>query len=145
MISLTQQLPFSFDTVMVQLQRELKKKGFKILSISSIDKPFNELLDITFSRYSIISVAILPLAYRALTMDEDFGVVMPCNVAVYEKDDKTVISAIKPTAFTHLIGDGILAGTLMLIERKLQDVLSVFERRGSKLFTPSPVTSGNLA
>ena len=132
-MNLTQQLQLPFDTVMAYLQRELRKKGFKILSISSIDKPFNELLDITFSRYSIISAAILPLAYRALTMDENFGVVMPCNVAVYEKDDKTVISAIKPTAFTHLIGDGILTSTLTLIERKLQDVLSVFERRGSKL------------
>jgi len=122
---------------MIQLLKELKKKGFNILSVSSIDKPFNELLDITFSRYSVISVVVLPLAYRALTMDEDFGAVMPCNIAVYEKDDKTVISAIKPTAFTHLIGDGILTSTLMLIERKLQDVLDTVGRRGSRLVNSS--------
>lgn len=131
-MNLSRQFPLPFDTVMAQLPKELKKRGFKILSTCSIDKPFNELLDITFCRYSIISAAILPLAYRALTMDEDFGVVMPCNVAVYEKNEKTVISAIKPTALTHLIGDGILTNCLTLIERKLQDVLNAFERKGAK-------------
>jgi len=131
--SLTQEFPYSFDTVMAELPKELKKKGFKILSINSIDQPFNELLDITFKRYTIISAAILPLAYRALTMNENFGVVLPCNIAVYEKDENIVISAIKPTIFTHVVGNGFLTNGLMLIERKLQDVLRAFEKKGAKI------------
>ena len=130
---LTQELSLSFDTVMTELPRELKKKGFKILSVNSIDQPFNELLDIAFRRYTIISVAILPLAYKALKLDKNFGVMLPCNVAVYEKDENTVISAIKPTALTHVIGNSILTNSLMLIERKLQDVLNAFEKKKNKM------------
>ncbi|MDR0308056.1 MAG: DUF302 domain-containing protein [Chitinispirillales bacterium] len=130
---LTQELPFSFDMVITELRRELEKRGFEILSVNSIDEPFNELLDITFKRYTIISAAILPLAYRALVMNENFGVMLPCNIAVYEKEEKIVISAIKPTMFTHVIENGFLTNSLMMIERKLQEVFSAFERKSAKI------------
>ncbi len=130
---LTREFPFSFDTVIAELPKELKKKGFEILSISHIDQTFNDLMDINFRRYSIFSVTILPLAYKALIREEDFGVALPCNIAVYDKNGETVITAIKPTAFMHVIGNENLTTGAAVIERKLEDVLKVFERKRAKI------------
>ena len=130
---LTREFPFSFDTVLSELPKELNKKGFEILSICNIDQTINALMDITFKRYTIFSVAILPLAYKALVKEDDFGVVLPCNIAVYDNNGETVISTIKPTAFMHIIGNESLTMGATIIERKLQDVLNTFERKKSRI------------
>ncbi|MFP4163230.1 MAG: DUF302 domain-containing protein [Chitinispirillaceae bacterium] len=130
---LTREFPFAFDTVITELPKELKKKGFEILSICHLDHTFNDLMDIDFRRYSIFSVTIVPLAYKALVREENFGVALPCNIAVYEKRGETVISTIKPSAFMHVIGNQDLNNGAAVLERKLQNVLDAFERKRSKI------------
>ncbi len=129
---LTREFPFDFDTVMAELPKVLRKKGFEILSTCHIDQTFNELMDIDFRRYSILSVTILPLAYKALVREKDFGVALPCNIAVYEKNGETVISTIRPSVFMHVIGNENLTTGASVMERKLQDVLDAFERKKIK-------------
>jgi uncharacterized protein (DUF302 family) len=55
-------------------------------------------LGVDFRRFTILGACNPPIAYRALSAHLGFGVLMPCNVTVYEGDDgRAVVRAIDPT------------------------------------------------
>ncbi|MDG5814914.1 DUF302 domain-containing protein [Chitinispirillales bacterium ANBcel5] len=121
------------QTVLKQLPKELTKKGFSVLSTYDIEETFNEHLGVSFKPYYIISAAILPLAYKALLKEEHFGVVLPCNVAVFKKSDQTVVTGINPNTFMHVINNENLNEGALVVERKLREVLIALEKRENKL------------
>jgi uncharacterized protein (DUF302 family) len=65
-----------------------------------------EKLGVDFKRYIILGACNPPLAHKALQAEPEIGLLLPCNVIVYEKDAKTsVVSAIDPDSMTAVIGD----------------------------------------
>ena len=115
-------LPFNVLTRALQLQ--LHKKGFEILSEIALDEEVRNKLGIEFRNYLVFSVCNLPLAYKALIRDENFGMLLTCNVILYEKSDGTCVAGmIRPTIFMPLVGNASLEEGAAIIERKLTEVL----------------------
>jgi len=109
--------------VINNLPRELHRKGFDVLSVTHLDSELKKHLGIEFKRYSVFSVVNLTLTYKALSKEENFGVMIPCNLIVYEKDGVTVIGALRPTQFMQLVNNENLSQGASVIERKLNEVL----------------------
>lgn len=130
---LSREYPFSFETVLKLLPKELRKKGFDILSSCDINDTFREFLGISFKRYTIFSVANLPLSYKALQREELFGLVLPCNVAVFEKEGSTVVAALNLRSFMHIINNENLNEGAAIIERKLHEVLESLEKKKERI------------
>ena len=59
---------------------------------------------------------------QAILVEENIGLMLPCNVVIYERQEKTVVSMIKPTVAMKMIGNVELERIATTIEKKLKKV-----------------------
>ncbi|MFC4246270.1 DUF302 domain-containing protein [Natribaculum luteum] len=86
-----------FDEVVEQTTDALAEEGFGILCDIDVQATFEKKLDEQFRQYCILGACNPPLAHQGLEDEIDLGVLLPCNVAVYETDDgDVVVSAVDP-------------------------------------------------
>lgn len=87
----------SYDEVLQKLPDLLKAEGFGVLTQIDVKDTLKQKLGVEFRRYRILGACNPLLAHRALTAELEIGVMLPCNVIVYEGDDgKAVVVAIDP-------------------------------------------------
>lgn len=92
-----QDLKTTYDDALARLPDALKKEGFGIVTQVDIQETFKAKLGVDFRRYRIFGACNPALAHRALQGDLQVGVLLPCNVVLYEKDDGTaVVGAVDP-------------------------------------------------
>jgi uncharacterized protein (DUF302 family) len=118
----TKELGLSFEKVREIVTEELKKEGFGILTEIDIQEKFREKLGIDFRRYVILGACNPPNAYKSILAEENIGLMLPCNVVVFEKGDKTVLSIVKPTVAMQMIDNDELRPVAAFIEDKLKKV-----------------------
>ena len=112
----------SFENVLERIKEELQKEGFGILTSIDLKEKFKEKLEIDFKKYIILGACNPPSAHKALQFEEDIGLMLPCNVIVYEKDGKTGVSIVKPTVAMQMIDNEPLNEIANHIEGKLRKV-----------------------
>ncbi len=87
----------SYDEVLGKLPDLLKAEGFGILTQIDVKQTMKEKLGVDFRRYKILGACNPPLAHKALSAELEIGVMLPCNVVVYEDDQgKAVVTAVDP-------------------------------------------------
>jgi len=59
-----------------------------------------------------------------LTAEEEVGLLLPCNVVVYEKDNGTVVAAFDPMVMTKLSDNPVLLKIAEQVKERLQRVLN---------------------
>ena len=90
-------LELSYDEAVVKVTEELSKEGFGILTEIDVKATFKKKLDVDFKPYIILGACHPQSAYKAITSEEQIGLLLPCNVIVYVDDDeKTVVSLVNP-------------------------------------------------
>jgi len=95
-------LDISYEQAIEKVTEELKKQGFGILTTIDVKETLKKKLDVDFNKYVILGACNPLFAYEALKAEEQIGLLLPCNVIVYEKDGKTIVSAFNPAAITSL-------------------------------------------
>lgn len=103
--SRTVEIPF--DAAIEKTRAALKGEGFGVLSEIDIKEKLKEKLDVDFRRYTILGACNPSLAYKTLQEELEIGLLLPCNVIVYEADDntKSVISAVDAKAMLSVVGN----------------------------------------
>ena len=117
------EVDMSFEEAVAIVTEELKKEGFGILSKIDVQEKFKEKLGIDFKKYVILGACNPPSAYKAILAEEDIGLMLPCNVIIYEKNDKITIAVIKPTVAMEMIDNKKLKEIAENIETKLENVI----------------------
>ncbi len=112
----------SFDKTLAKVEEELKKEGFKILTQIDVQQKFKEKLNIEFPRYLILGACNPRMAHRAITAEWDIGLLLPCNVIVYEKENSVWVGIMKPTQAMAGIKNDALKEVAVEVEAKLQRV-----------------------
>jgi uncharacterized protein (DUF302 family) len=91
-------LDIGYDDALAKLPEALKTEGFGVLTEIDVKDTLHKKLGVDFRRYKILGACNPPLAHQALQAELEIGLMLPCNVIVYETDDgKAVIAAIDPT------------------------------------------------
>jgi uncharacterized protein (DUF302 family) len=111
-----------FEDVLGTVKNELKGEGFGILSTIDLREKFREKLGVEFHKYVILGACNPPSAYEAISHEENIGLMLPCNVVVYEKEQKVAVGVIKPTVAMQMIENDSLAEIAKKIEQKLKRV-----------------------
>ncbi len=89
----------SFEEALAKVPDALKAEGFGILTQIDVKDTLKQKIGVDFRKYRILGACNPKLAYRGLSAELEVGVMMPCNVVVYEGDDgKAVVTAIDPMA-----------------------------------------------
>jgi uncharacterized protein (DUF302 family) len=118
----TKEIDASFEETLDKVSNELKKEGFGILTQINVTEKFKEKLDIDFKKYIILGACNPPSAHKAILIEENIGLMLPCNVVIYERKNKTVVSIIKPKVAMKMIGNVELEKIASTIEKKLKKV-----------------------
>jgi uncharacterized protein (DUF302 family) len=117
-----------FDLVVAELPHALKSEGFGVLTEIDIQETLKQKLGVGFRRYKIFGACNPPLAHQALQTELEIGLMLPCNVIVYESDhDSTVVSAIDPTQTMATVGNPGLINLAVVVRDKLARALSQLE------------------
>lgn len=75
----------------------LSPRGFGVLTEIDVQKTLAQKLQVSFRKYRILGACNPTLAHRALSTEIDAGVMLPCNVIIYEGDDgQTVVNVVDP-------------------------------------------------
>jgi uncharacterized protein (DUF302 family) len=101
---------------------ELKKRGFGILTRIDVKEKFKEKLGIDFPNYVILGACNPPYAHQAIQAEEDIGLMLPCNVIIYEKEGKTILDIIKPSIAMGMIENQELKSIAAEVEAALSQV-----------------------
>jgi uncharacterized protein (DUF302 family) len=118
----TKESDLPFEKVREAVAEELKKEGFGVLTEIDLQEKFKEKLGVDFKRYVILGACSPPNAYRSVQAEENIGLMLPCNVIVYERGDRTVLSVVKPTVAMQMIDNAALKSVAELVEKKLKHV-----------------------
>jgi uncharacterized protein (DUF302 family) len=118
----TKEVNVSFEEAVEAVTGELKKEGFGILTRIDVKEKFKEKLGIDFENYVILGACNPAFAHKAITAEENIGLLLPCNVIVYEKEEKSFVSIIKPTVAMQMIDNKELTEIAEEVEAKLKSV-----------------------
>ncbi len=114
----------SFEEALKKVTEELKKDGFGILTEIDVKGTLKKKLDVDFKEYRILGACNPPYAHKALQAEEQIGLMLPCNVIVYESDSgQTIVAAIDPVASMQAVQNQGLAPVAEEIRNKLRSVI----------------------
>ena len=114
---------YSFEQAIEKVTEELKKEGFGVLTTIDVKDTLKKKIDVDFKKYTILGACNPKLAHSALQVEEELGLLLPCNVIVYEKNEKTVISIFDPRVMTLVIENPEMKPVAEEVKNKLQRVL----------------------
>jgi uncharacterized protein (DUF302 family) len=93
----------TYEQAVDKVTQELKKEGFGVLTTIDVKETLRAKLNVDFPRYIILGACNPLFAHKALQAEEQIGLLLPCNVIVYEKGGKTVVAAFDPMVMTAVL------------------------------------------
>jgi uncharacterized protein (DUF302 family) len=99
-------IPVPYDEAVGRATDALKAEGFGVLTTIDVQQTLKAKLDRDFRKYVILGACNPPLADRALHAELEIGLLLPCNVIVYEDGpQQSVAAAMAPLAALGVVGD----------------------------------------
>ena len=114
-----------FDNALERVTVALKSEGFGVLTEIDVKATFKKKLDADFRKYKILGACNPHLAHQALSNEILIGLLLPCNVVVYEGDDATItVSVINPKKMFEVVNNPDVVGMAEEVDRKLRKVVN---------------------
>jgi uncharacterized protein (DUF302 family) len=119
-IGIRTRLRVDYDQALQAARAALQEEGFGVLTEIDVKATLKAKLDKDFRRYVILGACNPPLAHRALDADASVGLLLPCNVIVYEEGDGSVVAAVNPLSLLGVLDNPALREVAQEAERRLR-------------------------
>jgi len=116
-------LDLPFGQAVKRATEALSKEGFGVLTDIDVAATMKKKLGRDFRPYRILGACNPQLAYRALTLEDKIGTMLPCNVIVQQHDGGVEVSAVDPVASMQAIQNPDLAEVAKEVRAKLKRVI----------------------
>ena len=110
----------AFDDARARVTDALKAQGFGILTEIDVKATMKAKLNREFRRYVILGACNPELAHRALETELAVGLLLPCNVCLWEEDGGTVVSIAKPAAMFEIVKSAALQPLVGEVDQRLR-------------------------
>ncbi len=122
---LSTRVSLPYEEAVERTREKLMDEGFGVLTEIDVRATFKKKLDVDFRPYIILGACNPPLAHQALGEELDIGLLLPCNVVVYQGDnaDESVITAIDPAVQLGVTGRDEIASLAEEVKSRLLRVL----------------------
>ncbi len=111
-----------YEKAIDKVTEELKKEGFGVLTTIDVKETLKKKINVDFKKYIILGACNPPLAHKALESEEQLGLLLPCNVIVYENNGGSTVSFFDPMIMTHLIDNEKLKTVAEEVQGKMKRV-----------------------
>jgi uncharacterized protein (DUF302 family) len=111
-----------YDEAISKVTAALKTEGFGVLTSIDVKETLKQKIGVDFRRYIILGACNPALAHRALSADLDVGLLLPCNVIVYEEGAHSVVTIVDPKAMLTITANPALQPIAEEARVKLQRV-----------------------
>jgi len=102
---ITVQTELSVEEAEQRVREALAAEGFGILTEIDIAAVLDEKIGVKRPPYKILGACNPKLANQALGAEIEIGLLLPCNVIIYEEDGATVVGAMEPRTMSELTGN----------------------------------------
>lgn len=113
----------SYEDAIAKVTEELKAEGFGILSEIDVKATLKARLDVDFRKYVILGACNPSLSHQALTLEPQLGLLLPCNVIVYEDEGGTTVSIVDPAQMLSIANNPALEPVAAEARERLQRVV----------------------
>lgn len=114
-----------FQEAVEKVTEALAAEGFGILTEIDVRETLKKKIDVDFRNYVILGACNPPFAYQTLQVEEQIGLMLPCNVVVQDGGDGTsIVSALNPEVAMESVQNADLAPIAGEVSRKLKNVIS---------------------
>lgn len=119
----TKKVDLEFSVAIERVREELSKEGFGVLTEIDVTKTLKKKLDVDYSNYMILGACNPEFAYKALKSEKEIGLLLPCNVIIYEDDGSVFVSAINPLVAMSVVSNENLEKIAKEVKEKLEKVV----------------------
>ena len=109
-----------FEEAIAKTEAALKIEGFGVLCQIDIQAKLKEKLGVDFPRYVILGACNPPVAYQSLQHEINLGLLLPCNVVVYEQSGEVRVGAVDVVKLLSVVGNAALEVMARQVNEKLR-------------------------
>ncbi len=110
----------SFTGAIEAVTKSLADNGFGVLTTIDVQKTMKEKIGAEYDQYVILGACNPQFAHKALSAEKEIGLLLPCNVIVYEEDTNVYVSSILPSAAMSMIESNALQNIAQDVEQRLK-------------------------
>lgn len=110
-----------------QVTAALKAEGFGVLTEIDVQATLKTKLDADFRQYVILGACNPALAQQALNAELEIGLLLPCNVIVYDDDGSSVVSIVDPITMLGVVDNPALDPIAEEARTRLKRVIDALE------------------
>ena len=132
------EVPVGYQQAIERTTDALKAQGFGVLTTIDVQQTLKQKLNRDFRKYAILGACNPPLADRALHAELEVGLLLPCNVIIYEvSPGRSAVSAMAPLAALGIVGDNPeLQAVAAEADRRLRGALTSLETTAALVNRP---------
>ena len=112
-----------FEDAINKVIEELQKEGFGVLTKIDVKETLKKKINVDYNNYVILGACNPSFAHKALQVEKDVGLLLPCNVIIYKDKDKVKVSAILPKVAMSFVNNIKLKTIAIEIEKRLKKVV----------------------
>lgn len=127
----TIEVDLSYEEAVPKVKEAFKQQGFGTLTEIDVRKTLKEKLGLEMEDYVILGACNPQLAHRALDIDRDIGLLLPCNVVVRRHEGRTLVQALDPNVLVSVPERAELQSIADEASRRIDAALATLRKEAS--------------